>query len=177
MKKTVLFTTALIGYLLLTSSIIDSKKTETLAIYLKSIVRFIEWPSDMRSGNLRIGVYGSFDTYKTIAQETMGTGLQNRNVDVINISRIDQLKIFDLHILIISEINCTNEQIKKLASLTKSKPTLIVTSKEGSLAYGSAINFISVDEHLRFELNKKNATKNGILIDRQLETFATHVIQ
>lgn len=150
--------------------------TETMAKFLVSLVRFMEWPGSMKEGNFKIGVYGSFPAYKDIAEYTMGTGLQNRNVDVINIVDISQIRENNLHIIILAG-SCCKKTIQKANGAIGSNATLIVSNSPGAAVYGSAINFINKDNKLAYELNKTSAIKNGIRIGRQVTTFAETVIE
>jgi hypothetical protein len=50
--------------------------------------------------------------------------------------------------------------------------TLVITEKKGALNEGSAINFVIVDNKLKFELKVSNATKNGLKVSSNLETMA-----
>lgn len=174
MKKHFVFIVLIPGIFSL-NSMKSADEAEVIAKYLISLSRYIEWPQQMKSGNFKVGVIGDFKVYKAIAEETMGTGIQNRNVDIINLSQIEQVNITDLNILVITKNLCSPENIKKALQLTSNKPTLIVTDKEGAINYGSAINFIQKDGQIGFELNKTNAKRNGIQISNQIDVFALQV--
>lgn len=176
MKKGLLILFCLICLTTLRSSFTEKEKSETIAKYLVSLVRYFEWPGEMQKGNFKIGVFGSFEMYRSIAEETMGVGLQNRNVDVINLARLDQAGFSKPHILIISENQCTPEILKRAEAAIGSQATLIITDKQGALQFGSAINFVPSNDRLVFEINKNNVVKNGILINKAIESFASRVI-
>lgn len=173
MKK-IVFLTLLVSSLFINGMNAENKE-EIIARYIVSITRYIEWPSNMRTGAFKIGVVGDFSTYKAIAEETIGLGIQHRNVDVINLSKVEDARITDFNMIILSGSLSDSENISKALQVIGNKPTLLVTEKEGALSFGSAINFIDLDTKIGFELNKKNVTKNGIQISRQIDVFANRI--
>jgi hypothetical protein len=52
---------------------------------------------------------------------------------------------------------------------------LIVTESEGALRQGSVINFIVVDEHVRFEISLESARGRNIRLSSRLLSVAYHV--
>jgi hypothetical protein len=50
--------------------------------------------------------------------------------------------------------------------------TLIITEKRGALEEGAAINFVIVEDKLKFELKAGNASKLGLKIHSNLENMA-----
>jgi hypothetical protein len=153
----------------------ETSKEEYIAKYIISLVRYIEWPASMHEGNFKIGVYGSFNMYKAITEETVNIGLQNRNTDIMNLAKIEDISLAPFHIIIISSEKCSEENLKKVKDLIGSNATLLITEKEKATKSGAGINFVLRNNKLAYELNKTNATKNGLKIGRQVETFAVKV--
>ncbi len=176
MKKALLTFMVLVSFMVLSSfTVKEAEKPEIIAKYLVSLVRYIKWPEEMKDGNFKIGVYGSFDVYKAISKLTMGTGLQHRNVDVMNLTKIEQVSFSKFHILLVAESKCNKDVLVKAKSVIGENPTLLITEKVGAISQGSAINFVTANNKLGYEFNKANATTNGILVNKQVETFATRV--
>jgi hypothetical protein len=146
-----------------------------MAKFIISLVRHIEWPNQMKDGNFKIGIYGSFDLYKAITDETINIGLQNRNTDILNLSKLEDIKMTTYHIIIVSEDRYSEENLQKINGYINLKPTLLITDKEGATKAGSGINFIIRNNKLAYELNKSNACHNGIKIGKQVETYADRV--
>ncbi|MBN1117218.1 MAG: YfiR family protein [Bacteroidales bacterium] len=175
MKKITFF--MLFGLLLFSNFSFDDSKHEYMAKFIVSLVRYIQWPEKMNEGNFKIGIYGSFDMYKAISNQTLDIGIQNRNVDIMNLSKIDDVNLTPLHMLIITDANCTPENIRKAINLTAKSATIIVTDKEVATKYGAGINFVSRNNKLAYELHKPNCRRNGILISKQAEFYAHTVIE
>ena len=173
MKKTTLL--LLLAGALFLNAMKAEEKSAYMARFLVSITRYIEWPSTMKSGDFKIGVVGDFKVYKAIAEETMGAGIHHRNVDIMNLPKIEHAGITDLNILILTENLSTPANIAKANKIIGNKPTLLVTERSGALSYGSGINFIEINNKIGFEINKSNASKNGIRVNSQIDVFATRV--
>jgi hypothetical protein len=52
------------------------------------------------------------------------------------------------------------------------KSTLIITEKNGGLDEGAAINFIILEDKMRFELKPENANKYGIKFSSKLQEMS-----
>lgn len=168
-RKFFVFTALPILFMSFTS---QTPNQENIAKTMISLVRYIEWPSSMKQGNFKVGVYGSFEMYKAFAQEAMGVGLQNRNTDVINLTQPEQINLTPLHIIIVSDEKCTESNLSRILKTIGNKPTLIITNREGATKIGSSINFIVRNNKTFYEINKSNIQKNGILIAKEVEQFA-----
>lgn len=56
-------------------------------------------------------------------------------------------------------------------------PVLVVSDCEGGLQTGSAINFVIVDERVRFDVEPDAAERNGIKLSSRLLTVANRVVK
>jgi hypothetical protein len=61
-----------------------------------------------------------------------------------------------------------SEDIGSILKKVKGMNTLLVTEKEGLARKGAGINFISVDNKQKFELNKANVDKYGLKVSSNL---------
>jgi hypothetical protein len=58
---------------------------------------------------------------------------------------------------------------------TQGRPVLTVTDdEEESQHVASVINFVTVDEHVRFDISRAAAERNGLHLSSQLLTVARH---
>ena len=62
--------------------------------------------------------------------------------------------------------------VNEVISKVKGKSTLIVTDKAGMAKQGAAINFISIDNKQKFELNKSNVEKYDLKVSSSLINLA-----
>jgi hypothetical protein len=138
------------------------------AVFIYNFTRLTEWPSDFKTGDFVIGVYGSGETFGEIKNFTTGKMVGNQPIAVTKFTGIDNIK--KCHILFVS-FGKTKEMPAILSALGGSK-TLIITEKKGAVEEGAAINFVIVDDKLKFEIKMSNATKMGLKIHSNLENMA-----
>jgi hypothetical protein len=167
MKKTVF----ILVVLAFTISQGKAQMEQQKAKYLYSMLRFIEWPQSMENGSFKIGVYGSFEMYKKIAEETMGRSMGKQNIEVLNISRLDDISLFKLHILVVSENQSNQANLDLAKKKTSNVATLVVANNRESVKMGAALGFYEQAGKLAFNLNKSNAEAKGIRFSNQIALF------
>jgi hypothetical protein len=164
MKKTVfLFTLALFTIF---SMQLHAQSTNPQANYIISIGRNVQWPESMSQNTIKIAVYGSFNQYKVLIGELMDKSIYNKNIEVYNLVRFDDLSLINYHMVFIANSACNESTVEQVRGLAKG--SLIITEKEGSLEYGSVINFIKRDQKLHFEISEENARTQGLKVTANL---------
>jgi hypothetical protein len=138
------------------------------AVFIYNFTRLIEWPEDYKAGDFIIGVYGPNDIFSEIKNFTTGKMVGSQPISVVKYS--DAASIKKSHILFVA-FGKTKEMSSVIGALGGTK-TLIITEKKGALDEGSAINFVIVDDRLKFELKMNNATKLGLKVHSNLENMA-----
>jgi hypothetical protein len=126
--------------------------------------KYIDWPVNKKSGDFIIGVVGEsplFDELKALsANKTVGS----QKIVVVKMS--PSASSYNCHILFIGEEE--SNSLKKIAALTAGAAILIVSESEGLARKGSCINFITVDERLKLEINKANVEQRDLRIASEL---------
>lgn len=161
---------ALVAVLFLASNLVVIAQDQYKAKFINAFTRYMNWPEQTKSGFFNIGVYGSFDLYRLISEETMGRTVGKQNIVAINIIKEDQLVLTDLHILVVGKKFCAPDFLQKISEQLKGKHTLIVT-EEGGVPFGAGIGFITKGSSLGFTYNTDNIKKQGIMISRQFEAM------
>lgn len=153
--------------------VIKAQSTAQKTNYIISISRNVEWPAEMRNeSTFRVAVLGSFTLYKALTDELMGRSIFNKNIDVVNIMRPQDLKLADYHIVYIADEVCNKTTINSIISVTQGKGCLLLTETEGSLLLGASINFIFRNGKLYFEVSQINANRQGLKLTTNLMNFA-----
>jgi hypothetical protein len=139
------------------------------AIFLYNFTKLIEWPTDYKTGNFVIGVYGSYiplvnELNKLASTKTAGT----QKFEIKEVASVEAAAKY--HILFVSTDRMP--QFAEVTSKLKGHGTLLVTEKEGMTKKGSAINFVVVENKIKFQLSKANAEKQQLKVSRDLEAFA-----
>ena len=146
----------------------QSSVSQAQAVFIYNFTRLIEWPSDYKSGDFIIGIYSSGDMFSELKSFTNGKTVGSQNISVVKF--VSAQTISKCHILFVP-FSKTKELSTILGTLAGSK-TLIITEKKGGLEEGAAINFVIVEDKLKFELKAGNATKLGLKINSNLENMA-----
>jgi len=138
------------------------------AVFIYNFTRLIEWPSDFKKGDFVIGIYGTTDVLQEISHYMTGKTVGSQSVKVVKYNTVES--IGRCHILFVAfgksnEISLVQERIGN-------NKTLIVGEKNGLLKNGAAINFVVIDNNLKFELNSTNASKYGLKILSALEKLS-----
>jgi hypothetical protein len=142
-------------------------KAQTLFIY--NFSRLIEWPANYRSGPFVIGILGYSEVAPELEIYTKGKKVGAQDINVIRYKTPQE--ITTCHILFVPFAK--TKQVPEILSMLNDKSTLIITEKEGALEVGSAINFVVIEDKLKFELKPENAVKLGIKFSSKLQEMST----
>ena len=154
----------------------DSQKVDTnakiKAVYIYNFTKYIEWPSDSKSGEFTIGILGDNDAlYTELEKMSKVKKVSNQSFAIKKIESINNVK--NPHILYIP--NASSTELNQAVAKLKGKSTLIVTEKPGLARQGSAINFIFEGNKQKFELNKSIAESHNLKVASTLEDLAVLV--
>jgi hypothetical protein len=156
---------------ILTFNLTQAQEEEYISLYVYNFVKYFDWPESAKYGNFTIEVLGHKSVYLKLKDISAGKKVGNQNIVVKNYTTLDQMG--KPHILFIGywHTRLLPDVIKRIGN----SPTLIITEKEGLIKLGSAINFIIVDNEIKFELSKKNITSHKIKVDPRLGQLA-HIV-
>lgn len=140
------------------------------AMFVYNFAKYIEWPSTMNDGTLRIGVIGKSDIYDALETIASQKKIDNRQIEVRKITPEDNSRY---HIIIIakSQSSKLDECVKKYSG----KGVLIVTEEYKNAEHGSTINLITTNNKVRFELNQTSARNAGLKVSSTLANLAVVV--
>lgn len=141
-------------------------KAQTLFIY--NFSRLIEWPANYRSGPFVIGVLGAVEITMELELYTKGKKVGTQDINVIRYKTAKD--ITTCHILFVPFEK--TKQMPEILGTLNGKSILIITEKNGALEDGSAINFVIIEDKLKFEIKSENATKLGIKFSSKLQEMS-----
>jgi len=145
------------------------------AAYLYKFGGYVEWPQQVfasPSSPLTIGVIGADALADELAQIVVGRTINGRPVVVRKLSREDP--VAGLNVLFIGRSN--NDHLAEILATTKGRPLLTVTESAEALAIGSMINFVVVNDKVRFEAAPKVAGQGNLSISARLLPAAYRVV-
>jgi hypothetical protein len=126
--------------------------------------KYIDWPADKKAGDFIIGIVGDSPLYDDLKSLSANKTVGGQKIVVVKMS--PSANTYNCHMLFISEEE--SNSLKKIATLTAGSPILIISESEGLARKGSCINFITVDERLKLEINKGNVEQRNLRIASEL---------
>ncbi len=153
----------------------DAEKDTTAILqanYLYNIAKLVEWKDPaMRNGNFVIGVLGGANLYQELIKQYSTRTIGKQPIEVRKLPRTADLE--KCHMLFIgrTELALAPEIFKRM----KEQPTLVITEYEGGLEDGAVVNFVKVDNLLKYELSMANASRHGLVVGLTLKNLAHRV--
>lgn len=153
----------------------DAEKDTTSILqanYIYNIAKLVEWKDpEMRQGNFIIGVLGGANLYQELIKQYSTRTIGKQPIEVRKLPRTADPE--RCHMLFVgkSELALMPEILKNL----KGKPTLMVTEYSGALEDGAVVNFVKVDNLLKYELSMLNAKEHGLVVGLTLKNLAHRV--
>ena len=144
------------------------------AAYLYKFATYVEWPlSAYEQSNtpLVIAIIGADDIADNLSQIKSNNNSPWQSIEVRIVKPGESLA--GIHILFIGHNEL--ERIRRIVEQTHSLPILAVTDTSGALSAGSAINFLSIDDHIRFEVSLAQAERHRLKISARLLAVAQKV--
>lgn len=144
------------------------------ASYLYNIAKLTEWKDPkMRTGNFIIGIIGGGNLHQELIKKYSTKTVGNQQIQIVKLlgAPVDQ----KCHLLYVgqSALNLLPDIYKKLAS----EPTMIVTEYPDALEDGAVVNFLRIENSLKYELSVPNARKHRLEMGVTLQNLAHLTIQ
>jgi hypothetical protein len=152
-----------------------ASEAQVKAAFLYKFGGFIEWPAAAFSradSAFVIGVLGAEGAAAELGRVVAGRNIQGRSVAVQKLKRGDSLA--GLHLLFVGQSE--SGRLAEVLAAAKGQPLLIVTETEDALTKGSMINFITVEDKVRFDVALPQAERGHLKISARLLAVARKVI-
>jgi hypothetical protein len=141
---------------------------EVYSMMVFNFTRYVQWPDNDVSGQFVIGVIGNSEMYNTLSSWYNG---KPRGAKTYVIKKFNSAaEVTDCHVLFIDKSK--SGEFEAANSKVKGKGTLVVTDKNGLGEKGSSINFKTVDNKLKFELNQKAIEASNLKVSSSLTSLA-----
>jgi len=142
---------------------------EAQAVYLYNICKYMQWPDEDQKGNFIIGVFSNDPIASALTKIASTRKYVNQTIEIKIFKTIEEITKTQVLFVPGKKINSLTQIVSKIDKNT----TLIISDKKGSIALGSAINFVlTEDGKLKFELKKSNILDRGIKLNNSLEKLA-----
>lgn len=159
-----------VAALLISGSVFSQERPlhEVHSMMVFNFTKYVQWPDHATSGEFVIGVVGNADIYNTLNGWYGGKPRGSKTYIIKKFS--SAAEVTDCHVLYIdksksSDFDAVNDKVK-------GKGTLVITDKSGLGEKGSGINFKTVDNKLKFELNQKAIEASNLKVSGALSSMA-----
>jgi hypothetical protein len=154
----------------------DAAEHRIKAAFLSKFGAYVEWPARAFAGPdspIRIGVIGDDAIAAELTQLTAGRQVAERGVLVRRMQRGEALD--GLHILFVGRTDAA--RLGEILAKAKGQPLLTVTDSDSddALARGSIINFVLVQDRVRFDVATAPAEHGNLKISSRLLGVARQV--
>lgn len=142
------------------------------AAFLYRFTGYVDWPSQaLADPQFTIAVLDADDVATELARLLQHRLIQNRAAQVRSIKTVKELS--NAQMLYIGAAH--RDDLRRMIGGIASRPVLIVTNEEGGLDAGSTVNFLLIDQRVRFEISLDAAQRAGLKVASELLAVAIRV--
>jgi hypothetical protein len=147
---------------------------EVKAAFLYKFASYVEWPPqvfEQPGGRFVIGVAGADMLADALARIVAGRSIGGRLVEIRKLHRGDPVS--GLQILFIGRSD--GAKPSDFLASARGRPVLTVSESEDAFALGSIINFVIVDDKVRFDVALREAELANLKVSARLLSVARKV--
>ena len=145
----------------------EANEYEVKAAFLYNFARFVEWPDNVSpdpNGPLVIAILGRDPFGGEIDRAIEGKTVNGRR---LVIKRFSSLETYEqCHILFVSSSERGN--LPRILAAVRTSSVLTVSETDRFAQIGGIINFITIENRIRFEINQAAAERVGLKISYKL---------
>lgn len=145
-----------------------SKEYELKAAFIYKFTNYIEWGSQIPGNDFIIGIIGPSPIKKQLIEIANSKKINNKRIIVRQFDKPEEITA--CHILFIPQK--TSRDLNNIILKATNTGTLTISEKAGYAALGTALNFILVNDKLKFEANPKAISAAGLSASSQLLKLA-----
>ena len=148
----------------------EYQEYQVKAAFLYNFAKFVEWPAESfkdAQAPLIIGIIGK-DPFGETFNKLRDHHIEGRKLVIKRFAKAEDLE--KCHILFISAAE--KEHLSMILKITRDWPVLTVGDTKGLVQSGVIINFLIIENKIRFEINTDAAQRAGLKIRSQLLKLA-----
>lgn len=141
---------------------------EVYSMMVFNFTKYVQWPDHTASGEFIIGVVGNPEVYNTLNTWYGGKPRGSKTYVIKKFSSASE--VTDCHVVFIDKSK--SAEFDPIQAKVQGKGTLVITDRNGLGTKGSGINFKTVDNKLKFELNQKALETANLKVSGALTSMA-----
>jgi len=148
------------------------------AAYLVKFFSYVEWPPqafEQRDSPFVLGVLAADAVAEEVERAATAATVEGRAVQVRRLQPADAAGSGAAHLLFIDRSR--NGQLADTLAQVRGRPLLTVTESEQALAQGGMINFVIVENKVRFDIALAPAEASQLKISARLLSVARRVLK
>ena len=155
-----------------TTNGIDETDTRavTKANFLFHFAASNEWPVSVKEGAFHLAVVGNERLYAELLDKYAMKMIGAQPLQVHGYAQVRDLPLDDFQHLVYCDVG--GAALKSLARWFEETPTVLVSDSPDGLEQGAVINFVSLGNRIRYEINAPDAAKKGVLIGNKIMSWA-----
>lgn len=145
------------------------------AAFLYKFLSFVEWPAatfHQAEAPIVIGVLGAETLADELSRVVVSRTVAGRTVSVRHFSAGDP--VAKLHVLFVGHAQAS--RLPSIVAAAAGQALLIVTESDDGLRFGSTINFLVVEDKVRFDVALHRAEQSGLRVSARLLSVARRVV-
>jgi hypothetical protein len=146
----------------------DRPMHEVYSMMVYNFIKYVQWPDHTESGEFVIGVVGNADLFTTL--NTWYGGKPRGGKTYVIKKYNSAAEVANCHVVFIDKSK--SGEFDAVNNKVKGKGTLVITDKAGLGVKGSGINFKTVDNKLKFELNQRAVEASNLKVAGALSSMA-----
>jgi len=138
------------------------------ASYIYNFGKLVSWPESQSKGNFTIGILGDPSLYQQLITKYSGKKYGSQAIEIVQM--VNAEKLGKPQILFVSRKN--NEQLEAISKELAKSSTLLISEFEKGLEKGATLNFVVVDNQVKFEISEPNAAAHKLTVGSTLKSLA-----
>ncbi len=149
---------------------VNAQDAKFKAMFMTNFTKLIEWPASDLNGDFVICVVNQNDVLNQLKTFTTNKSVGTHPISVIGVKTVDEVSKCNIVYLSFSESKA--EKLEALLGKLNGSSTLVLTDRPGALKNGSCINFLLVDDKLKFEINEPALSERKLQVSAVLRNQA-----
>jgi len=144
------------------------------AAFLCKFGNYVDWPEAapaLAEPTFVIGVMAGAAVAEAVASAASGQAVNGRPIVVRHLERGDAMQ--GLNIVFVARTH--SARLPEVLAALKDQPVLVVTEQDGAPG-GSMVNFVVVDDKVKFDVSPVTAERKGLRISARLLGVARNIV-